>query len=56
MPRKYGNLCEGYQTSENDDEPCNQCKNCIRCVDGYFQNGEVDYDLIPEYYKEVKKC
>ena len=55
LPKKYGQLCEGYQTSGDDDEPCETCKNCIKCVDGYFQLGEVDTDLMPEYYKEVKK-
>lgn len=45
---KFNNLCEGFQVSEIDDEPCEQCKNCIKCVDGYFQNGEIPEELKPE--------
>ena len=27
-PEQYENKCVGYARGENDDEPCEQCKNC----------------------------
>lgn len=26
------NLCEGYQKSDIDDEPCEVCKGCEHCI------------------------
>ena len=40
---KHGNLCLGYGYEEND-EPCEQCKNCIKCEGGYYQLGETEKD------------
>lgn len=33
-PDRYYNInrCQGYQRSEDDDEPCNTCINCRLCV------------------------
>lgn len=35
-PDRFWNInrCEGYQKSENDDEPCEQCKKCKYCIYG----------------------
>jgi hypothetical protein len=44
-PKKFGKLCEGYQTSVDDDEPCDQCKNCIKCTEGYYQSGEIPDEI-----------
>ena len=40
---KHGNLCLGYGYEEID-EPCEQCKNCIKCEGGYYQLGETEKD------------
>ena len=39
---KHGELCLGYGGDE--DEPCEQCKNCIKCECGYYQLGETEKD------------
>ena len=39
---KHGELCLGYGGDE--DEPCEQCKNCIKCETGYYQLGETEKD------------
>lgn len=40
--QKNGELCLGYAADE--DEPCEQCKNCIKCKCGYYQLGETEKD------------
>lgn len=40
--QKNGDLCLGYGGDE--DEPCERCKNCIKCEGGYYQLGETDKD------------
>ena len=40
--QKNGELCLGYGGDE--DEPCEQCKNCIKCECGYYQLGETEKD------------
>lgn len=40
--QKNGELCLGYGGDE--DEPCEQCKNCIKCTTGYYQLGETEKD------------
>jgi hypothetical protein len=40
--QKNGKLCLGYGGDE--DEPCEQCKNCIKCECGYYQLGETEKD------------
>ena len=40
---KVGNLCLGF--CDNTDEPCEQCKLCIKCVSGYYQLGEIPTEL-----------
>lgn len=40
--QKNGELCLGYGGDE--DEPCEQCKNCIKCETGYYQLGETKKD------------
>lgn len=27
-PKQYDGKCEGFQKSNTDDEPCNQCMDC----------------------------
>ena len=39
---KHGELCLGYGGDE--DEPCEICKNCIKCESGYYQLGETEKD------------
>ena len=39
---KHGELCLGY--GDDEDEPCEQCKNCIKCECGYYQLGETEKD------------
>lgn len=39
---KHGDLCLGYGGDE--DEPCERCKNCIKCETGYYQLGETEKD------------
>lgn len=39
---KHGELCLGY--SGDEDEPCERCKNCIKCECGYYQLGETKKD------------
>ncbi len=41
---KHGDLCLGF--GGDTDEPCEQCKNCIKCESGYYQLGEVPEELI----------
>lgn len=41
---KHGDLCLGF--CGDTDEPCEQCKNCIKCENGYYQLGEVPEELI----------
>ena len=41
--QKNGKLCLGYGGDE--DEPCEQCKNCIKCECGYYQLGETEKDM-----------
>lgn len=49
--QKNGDLCLGYGGDE--DEPCEQCKNCIKCETGYYQLGETEKDKqIEELEKE----
>ncbi len=38
-PNQKDRLCEGYSYL-NDDEPCETCKNCKLCTQGYYQLGE----------------
>ena len=40
--QKNGELCLGYGSDE--DEPCERCKNCIKCEGGYYQLGETEKD------------
>ena len=40
--QKNGELCLGYAGDE--DEPCERCKNCIKCECGYYQLGETEKD------------
>ncbi len=40
--QKCGELCLGF--GGNGDEPCEQCKNCIKCETGYYQLGETEKD------------
>ena len=40
--QKNGELCLGYGGDE--DEPCERCKNCIKCEGGYYQLGETEKD------------
>ena len=40
--QKNGELCLGYGGDE--DEPCEQCKNCIKCECGYYQLEETEKD------------
>lgn len=48
--QKNGELCLGYGGDE--DEPCEQCKNCIKCECGYYQLGETEKD---EQLAELEK-
>ncbi len=48
--RKNGELCLGYGGDE--DEPCEQCKNCVKCECGYYQLGETEKD---EQLAELEK-
>ena len=57
---KHGSLCLGYGREEID-EPCEQCKNCIKCEGGYYQLGETEKDeqlnkakdLIEDMYDKI---
>ena len=40
--QKNGELCLGY--ADDEDEPCERCKNCIKCECGYYQLGETEKD------------
>lgn len=51
--QKNGNLCLGYGGDE--DEPCEQCKNCIKCETGYYQLGETEKDEQLTKAKEIIK-
>ena len=54
---KHGELCLGYGGDE--DEPCEQCKNCIKCETGYYQLGETEKDeqlnKLQEENEQLKK-
>ena len=57
--QKNGELCLGYAGDE--DEPCERCKNCIKCECGYYQLGETEKDeqlnkakdLIEDMYDKI---
>lgn len=49
--QKNGELCLGYGGDE--DEPCEQCKNCIKCEGGYYQLGETEKDEQLTKSKEI---
>lgn len=51
--QKNGELCLGYGGDE--DEPCEQCKNCIKCECGYYQLGETEKDEQLTKAKEIIK-
>ncbi len=51
--QKNGELCLGYGGDE--DEPCEQCKNCIKCETGYYQLGETEKDEQLIKAKEIIK-
>lgn len=38
-PNQRNGLCQGYSYPD-DDEPCETCKNCKLCTQGYYQLGE----------------
>ncbi len=48
---KNGELCLGYGGDE--DEPCEQCKNCIKCECGYYQLRETEKDEQLTKAKEI---
>ena len=48
---KHGELCLGYGGDE--DEPCEQCKNCIKCETGHYQLGETEKDEQLTKAKEI---
>lgn len=56
---KHGNLCLGYGYEEID-EPCEQCKNCIKCEGGSYQLGETEKDerieKLQEQIGKMKCC
>lgn len=49
--QKNGELCLGYGGDE--DEPCERCKNCIKCECGYYQLGETEKDEQLTKAKEI---
>lgn len=49
--QKNGELCLGYGGDE--DEPCERCKNCIKCECGYYQLGETEKDELLTEAKEI---
>lgn len=49
--QKDGELCLGYAADE--DEPCERCKNCIKCECGYYQLGETEKDNQLNKAKEI---
>lgn len=52
--QKNGELCLGYGGDE--DEPCERCKNCIKCEGGYYQLGETEKDnQLTKAKKIIKK-
>ena len=51
--QKNGELCLGYGSDE--DEPCERCKNCIKCECGYYQLGETEKDDQLTNAKELLK-
>jgi hypothetical protein len=51
--QKDGEFCLGYGGDE--DEPCERCKNCIKCECGYYQLGETDKDDQLTKAKEIIK-
>lgn len=60
--QKNGELCLGYGGDE--DEPCERCKNCIKCEGGYYQLGETEKDdkltkakdLLIGFVSKMKHC
>ena len=48
---KHGNLCLGYGTEGG--EPCEICKNCIKCESGYYQLRETKKDEQLTKAKEI---
>ena len=51
--QKNEELCLGYGGDE--DEPCERCKNCIKCECGYYQLGETEKDEQLNKAKEIIK-
>ena len=51
--QKNGELCLGYGGDE--DEPCEHCKNCIKCECGYYQLGEIEKEDQLTKAKELLK-
>ena len=51
--QKNRDLCLGYGGDE--DEPCERCKNCIKCECGYYQLGETEKDNRLTKAKEIKQ-
>lgn len=45
-PKQYSETCEGYQVSDTDDEPCEQCKECTLQAD--YKNTHDD-EMLNEY-------
>ncbi len=39
-PEQRNGSCMGFTTVGCDDEPCETCKNCKLCTQGYYQLGE----------------
>ena len=56
---KHGDLCLGYGYEEID-EPCEICKNCIKCEGGSYQLGETEKDdkiqKLQEQIEKMKCC
>ena len=50
LARKKGitrkSLCEGY--FDDNDDTLEICKNCIKCISGYYQNNEIPYEIKKE--------
>jgi len=40
MPLQENGECVGFQTNEDNDEPCETCKRCELCLDGYHKEEE----------------
>ncbi len=45
-PHQYDGVCEGFQRSEDDDEPCQTCMNCslhyLNAQEQEERNGKAD--------------